>query len=408
MSGRTRRARALGASVDATERQLQVLLLDYEMAREDERVLANIQGTLLSVAVALLAGLAALITTSCQFQSSVQPPDCTQIPNLLLAATPLAPLSIFSYLVLLGAVATVRSYYLRGLEEEIQGAAPTSLTAIDDALPAASLVDLTTDMVSLRRGRRGYRTLAAVVLVSNVILFGGFSIYIVLQLPATFGVPAGVLYGASVLIMAREALAATIGGRSLFQSLASSYLDNRRTAANRLPRLTDRPPKERSLFGYLLLPRPQDSIKWLFVPGMFGLGVLSAGGTSASEATRAAAVWAVLELLVYQARYQWNDMRGFFSDQEHRANKDRQRLPGPAAAARARFTASTVVVLVRLAAAGVVVYALRHLKLALPVGLATAAVFGTALAYEALRSMEARPVPSRVGQLSPVVVGFKS
>jgi hypothetical protein len=55
-----------------------------------------------------------------------------------------------------------------------------------------------------------------------------------------------------------------------------------------------------------LVPRPKDLMKSLIVPLPFAVGALAAGGTSREQVLRALLVWAVLELLVYPARYQWN------------------------------------------------------------------------------------------------------
>jgi hypothetical protein len=69
------------------------------------------------------------------------------------------------------------------------------------------------------------------------------------------------------------------------------------------------PNGRRTLAGYLLMPRPKDLFKALLMPLTFGLGVLANGGVSGQTLIRAAVVLAVLELLVYPARYQWNDIR---------------------------------------------------------------------------------------------------
>jgi hypothetical protein len=143
---------------------------------------------------------------------------------------------------------------------------------------------------------------------------------------------------------------------------------------------------ERSLAGYLLLPRPGDLIKaWIF-PAGFLLGVLAAGGASGREIVRAAVTWIVLELLIYQARYQWNDIRGFAADQRHPDRVSRGRLPGPASSGPRHIRASALVAVARLGLAALVALALGLLQLALPVlGLALA-VFGVAALYELFRS----------------------
>ena len=143
---------------------------------------------------------------------------------------------------------------------------------------------------------------------------------------------------------------------------------------------------ERSLAGYLLLPRPGDLIKaWIF-PAAFALGVLAASGASGWEVTRVAVIWVALELLIYQARYQWNDIRGFEADQRHPDRAGRGRLPGPASESSRHIRASALVAVARLGLAALVALALRPLELGWPLlGLALS-VFGVAALYEVLRS----------------------
>jgi hypothetical protein len=77
----------------------------------------------------------------------------------------------------------------------------------------------------------------------------------------------------------------------------------------------------------LLLPRPEECIKWLFLPISFVLGVWSLGGIDEAEVWRAAVVFFALEYLIYEARYQWNDIRGYASDSDHPESALRGRLP---------------------------------------------------------------------------------
>jgi hypothetical protein len=153
---------------------------------------------------------------------------------------------------------------------------------------------------------------------------------------------------------------------------------------------------ERSLRRYLLLPRPGDLIKaWIF-PAAFALGLLGAGGIGAGELLRAAIVWMALELLIYQARYQWNDIRGFAADQRHPDRRSRGRLPGPPSLGPKHIRASWWVVLIRLGLVALLALGLAPLGLLWPLLALTVAVFGVAVLYEALRpgaSAVAGPVP---------------
>jgi hypothetical protein len=143
---------------------------------------------------------------------------------------------------------------------------------------------------------------------------------------------------------------------------------------------------ERSLRSYLLLPRPGDLVKAGIFPLTFALGVLAAGGARGEEALRAAVIWFALELLIYQARYQWNDIRGFEADQRHPDRVARGRLPGPPSRGREHKRASALVAAARLGPAAILALALPSLDLGVPLLVLAAAVFGVAALYEALRA----------------------
>ncbi len=158
------------------------------------------------------------------------------------------------------------------------------------------------------------------------------------------------------------------------------------------------PNSGRTLAGYLLMPRPKDLFKALLMPLTFGLGVLAAGGVSAQTLLRAVIVLAVLELLVYPARYQWNDIRGFAADQRHPAEKERGRLPGPLANARQHIGASCTVAAARLGLTAIVAV-IPGLRLGGVLLAMTIGVFGVAIAYEALRAVatgRSGDVPPRI------------
>ncbi|WP_410574280.1 hypothetical protein [Amycolatopsis sp. cmx-4-61] len=153
-------------------------------------------------------------------------------------------------------------------------------------------------------------------------------------------------------------------------------------------------PGRRTLLGYLLLPRPGDLVKALLMPAGFVLGALAAGGVDRDAVLRAVVAWIALELLVYPARYQWNDVRGFVADQHHPG--ERGRLPGPLDRVRAHVTASCAVALARLAAVAGLGLLLPGLHLGGVLTAITVGVFGIAVVYEALRAGT-----GRTGQVPP-------
>jgi hypothetical protein len=144
---------------------------------------------------------------------------------------------------------------------------------------------------------------------------------------------------------------------------------------------------QRSMAGYLLMPRPKDLVKGLLIPVTYVLGLLSTGDVTGQSLLRAGVVVIAVELLIYPARYQWNDIRGFAADQQHPSAKDRGRLPGPLSCARSRVLASGIVIAVRLTMVGLLVVLLPGLHLGPILGFAAVGIFGVAIVYEVLRSV---------------------
>lgn len=140
----------------------------------------------------------------------------------------------------------------------------------------------------------------------------------------------------------------------------------------------------RTLASYLLVPRPKDLVKAIVLPLAFAVGIAVERDVAAAQLGAAALVWMALELLVYQARYQWNDIRGFAADQAHPDAASRGRLPGPLEKAGPHISASIAVLVLRLvltAALAVAFPELAAILVAMTVG-----VFGVAVVYERLWS----------------------
>lgn len=163
---------------------------------------------------------------------------------------------------------------------------------------------------------------------------------------------------------------------------------------------------QRSLTGYLLMPRPKDLVKGLLIPTTYLLGVVSVGAVTDTTLVRAAVVLMAVELLVYPARYQWNDIRGFAADQQHPSSAGRGRLPGPLANARRHVGASCAVMAMRLALTGLLILLLPSLDLGLILGFATLGVFGVAIVYETLRAASTGRTGEIPAPLTPGVVSI--
>jgi hypothetical protein len=134
------------------------------------------------------------------------------------------------------------------------------------------------------------------------------------------------------------------------------------------------------------MPRPKDLFKALLMPLTFALAVLATDGTDTRTLLRAAVVLVALEFLIYPARYQWNDVRGFAADQRHPDEADRGRLPGPLDRGRAHVTASCAVAVGRIALTAALPLLLPGLHLGGLLLFVVVGVLGVAAAYEALRA----------------------
>src|SRR3954454_16265438 len=100
---------------------------------------------------------------------------------------------------------------------------------------------------------------------------------------------------------------------------------------------------QRSMASYLALPRPGDLGKAIIEPLGFAVAVALTSMPSGRQLLGGVVVWFALDYLAYQARYQWNDIRGFRSVQLHPDRDARGRLPGPIERGRARISLSTTV-----------------------------------------------------------------
>ena len=143
----------------------------------------------------------------------------------------------------------------------------------------------------------------------------------------------------------------------------------------------------RGLTAYLLHPRPDAWAKASLAPACFILGAISTGAFAGWA--RFLILWLVFELLIYPARYQWNDVRGIDADRRHPEGRARSRLPagGTAQARRHSIRLSAATAALRIVVALIIGAAIGLLR---PVLLLTGAVFVIAGCYEYLRALPAR------------------
>lgn len=107
---------------------------------------------------------------------------------------------------------------------------------------------------------------------------------------------------------------------------------------------------------YFFYPRIADIQKNIFIVLGFLLGYIVTWMMDKSEpigayAERFIYVWFILDFLVYQARYLWNDIRGVSNDQSHPEKEKRKRLPNEPFGVKTAIVLSLGVIVFRISAA---------------------------------------------------------
>ncbi|MER7514016.1 hypothetical protein ABTX82_37720 [Streptomyces lavendulae] len=365
------------------DKQFDVLALDYTMAREDERTFFNIQAAVAALTVALLAGLATLLSDACHLNQTT---GCEEIPQGLLTAAPSIPLAALALLQILGASAALRSYYMRALEKELREYAATPLPELKPVaeIRSPSYAGLLAELATLRRGRGGYRILAILIMLITILAFVSLTAYIALNFVDKYRTPMLIGYGIAFGFLALDVASVTLGARSTFIRIARRFASRQDQGLfEGAPMKTD---AGRSLAAYLLVPRPEEWAKWLLIPLSF-VATSWGQGRDFHWANMLIALM-VTEFLVYSARYQWNDIRGMKDDSGHPLRAERLRLPRAESRKHARFVvcSSLTIAALRLLAAVSVGLMLGRIANVL---ILVAVVFGFAVVYEALRSCEA-------------------
>ena len=148
---------------------------------------------------------------------------------------------------------------------------------------------------------------------------------------------------------------------------------------------------KRSIIFYYLYPRIKDIQKILFIV----IGYVTGYTLSALDGTATLSLWKnipdllvtlfILDTLVYQARYLWNDIRGAYEDYRHPSAKTRMRLPTDTLSFRPAVYIALIVMGLRLIAAFFCISLLNPSK-QLPLTTSCILILALGGAYEAART----------------------
>jgi len=379
----------------SSQNKLDALIADYTAARDDERELANQQ-------VAMFSGVLATLTLFGVFAVSIGGQNI-ELPHPVAAATPLIPLSFFCLLQIMGSEATIRSFYLRALERQIRiELGPTAPIAGYPNLHPVMYRELIDEMRSLSRGARRLRIITYIVFFSVAFVFIGLVTYMARDFNGALKTAMIAVYGSGAIVLYLEARQATVNGRKYFESVVAGA--NLRLNDSLLPPPPPPSwlPRQRGLLAYLLIPRPNDLVKGLFFPvGALVLIALNPEVTGQEYFwQRLLALWFVLEFLIYQGRYQINDIRGIKEDIASPGASLRRRIPIASLSPSSAVKLVILTVLLRLAIS-VIISGFSFVSFFHHVLPMIVAVWAIAVIYEFLRGRERKKFEASLPSSSP-------
>jgi hypothetical protein len=306
------------------ERELEILTSDYEATRDDQRQAYTRQAAVLSAGIAVFAAFYYLTAENRSY--------LLERP-LLAFALPLAPFLIAQTYIWYEIDTVLRGYYVRALERAIQERISVPST-LGTGVNFPSIGYLSYIVAAPRHYGWQVFVLNTFGWVAVVVLFGGSAVLALLSLPnivdriyaiAVYAFMAVLLIGVARQTLFRRARKYFVGVFARYPSVFEEPIDRQvNTPAEGLLANAVR---------YLLMPRLAELVKWGTFLASWALSLIAyaiaSNGTVpfAFSALVAALYLLIFEYLMYQARYQWNDIRGVEQERMHVSREGRKRLP---------------------------------------------------------------------------------
>ncbi len=209
------------------DRDLDVLLVDYQALRDDERAATASQAALASVFVALLAGLIVVLVGDCRFRGisdiakARDAGSCYVLPDPVYLIAPALPFAVLAYIVMLGIQITIKSFYMRAIENEMRRYAPHPMTAIPQTL-AASATELMLAVTSPRRGSRAYFALLFFVVITFGFALGGWVVFVAARIGVGARIGMFAIYAPLLVLIVHQGFLVNTGGRNCCGGLLRS------------------------------------------------------------------------------------------------------------------------------------------------------------------------------------------
>lgn len=307
------------------DRTLEALLIDYQIARDDDRNSSQMLLNFLGIGITLMALIAAFISRACGAESWDSLETFTQcqpaIPPALFAFVPLAVAALLGWVAINGVTATEQNYYMRELELQIlEILGDPKDRGAEGRLQMPSYSNMTAKFLSQTRGPLAARFLVITMYGTVGLLGMGIAIIcILITKPLYLQIGATLVYLAVVAAILRLTIIGSYSSSGAWRMMGPDLeVELQRTKERRTARVAQGE-SSRSLVTYLLLPRPPEMLmKSVFVAGGLVFSAVMFGATSSRP------LWLdvclavfILEYLVYQARYTLNDLAGAEGDARH-------------------------------------------------------------------------------------------
>jgi hypothetical protein len=303
---------------------LTALVADYTALRQERQNDYPVFAALLSVSFVLVTLLLGLLSQTCPHLPSLN--SCRpQIWQPAYAFLPMAVLAVLAVFMEFSNILVLRSYYMRAVEQELRELGSAPVRSFRDSNPMrypsfGQLVD--SAVFSPRTGFLRYQVLHGLMVATFVVItIPTVLLCLLVSGPVDLQVVMGVVYAAAIAFLFRMAWATTIGGERFWRD-STVRLGLARPDVPHIGR------GERSLSSYVVLPRPVDLVQKgpvTLLAWVLGGAVLGTFDWSSLGDLLTAVV--IFELLLYQARYVINDLRGLDVDGEYSAFKQRTRFP---------------------------------------------------------------------------------
>jgi hypothetical protein len=308
--------------LEASRQKLDVLLVDYEACRDDDRQQRVQLSALFGVGATLLAGLYVVVLQISPFNSSH---SALHLNPVIIFTLPLAPLLLLAYTASFVAGMAMHGYYIRALEREISTLAGSTID-LHGTLPAPVMGHL--DVALFRTGPGGparMRLISNLMALFTIAGLAGGSVLCFLALASwALRLLFILIYVPAASLICWVVWTTGIKPRRFFAGIfdrAAGEFANPLKINEAAVQL-----EQRRYVSYLLMPRLGELVKTVLYLLLAVLAFMVYSPSSA-QLRDTLVYWVAFEILAYQARYAWNDLRGMVPDSLHPARRARGRIP---------------------------------------------------------------------------------